>query len=138
MSYLIDGVMVLLEKIKKLDISRCWIVIFCLFFLSVIFTSTLIQAVVFLLILAVYAYKYSTRKFGLFLFILAFAVRLVIIFVVQTPASSDFSILLNASRSLNRGDLSFLETSYFQLWSYQVGFVFFRVCFFVFGIVSLF
>lgn len=85
--------------------------------------------VVTLLLFAVCAfvvYRFEIPRFPLFLGLTAMLTRLVIVLVFPTPAVSDFGVLLEASQSLLAGDKTYLDTSYFQLWAYQNGFVAFQ------------
>lgn len=70
--------------------------------------------------------KFDKMNFAVKLFLSALAIRLVVAATIQTPPQSDFALLLDASQRLNNGDMSFLDTVYFQKWDYQMGFVFFQ------------
>lgn len=67
--------------------------------------------------------KVRIRCFLLFIFLTAFIVRLTFVLIVNTPPTSDFLTLLNASKLFNIGDYSFNNSMYFYNWSYQLGFV---------------
>ncbi len=113
--------------LKKFDINKAWIGIFLLFFLTVpvfLTDNPVMLSIVFLGILGIAVYKFNIPKYSLFIFLVAFILRFVIILTIPTPAVSDFGVLLDASRGMINGDYSFLEKSYFQLWSYQISFVF--------------
>lgn len=74
----------------------------------------------------VYAYGCRSDRAALFLFLGAFLSRLVVVLMVQTPPESDFQVLYQASQEVCNGGKTFLDTSYFRLWPYQSGFVYFQ------------
>lgn len=121
-------------KIKslKIDLSKMWIFLFIICFLFVpynIVDESFRWTTVFFAGAFLVGYKLKTKewlKFSVLLFIVAFVVRFAIAVIIKTPPSSDFEILLNASRGVLEGDLSFLDTQYFNLWTYQLGFVYFQ------------
>lgn len=104
-------------------------VLFLLCFLSVPLTligKTFVLALVFLAVCALWAYRWGTQRYALWLFLIALFIRIAVILIVKTPAQQDFYILFDASQRILKSDYSFLDTRYFQLWSYQMGFVFFQ------------
>ena len=119
-------------KSYKIDLSKIWIFLFivCFLFVPYNFVSEGFRwATVFLASGFLIGYKLKispTFKFPVLLFAVAFAVRFAIAVILKTPPESDFEVLLNASRSVLEGDLSFLESLYFKLWTYQLGFVYFQ------------
>lgn len=56
------------------------------------------------------------------LFLFALAVRLVWIYSVPTLPTSDFQLLYGASVDWSNSDMAFVKTSYFDYWSYQLGY----------------
>lgn len=113
---------------NRFDITKLWTYLF-LFFLALIplaLYNVSLYVLIFFVVSFLLIYKFNIPKYGIFIFIIAITVRLFIIFSLDTPPASDFAVLLNASRSLINGDLSFLEDGYFKLWSYQMGFVYFQ------------
>jgi len=66
------------------------------------------------------------RYFALVLCLVSLAVRLMYIYVLKNPQSSDFSYLYDTARSFARGDYSYLKSGYFQVWSYQISLVIFN------------
>ncbi|HBN82994.1 MAG TPA: hypothetical protein DDZ89_04055, partial [Clostridiales bacterium] len=56
------------------------------------------------------------------LFCFSFAVRLVWIYSVPTLPTSDFQLLYDASVDWAYKDMAFVKTSYFDYWSYQLGY----------------
>ena len=67
--------------------------------------------------------KYS---FIIFLFCLAFFVRLIYVLCVDTPIISDFKVMYDASLELLNGTSNYKSSSYFLLWGYQMGHVFYQ------------
>ena len=67
--------------------------------------------------------KYKGRHFVLYLLLIATLVRVAGIIIFNVPQTSDFAVLLEASRKFNLGDYSFSKSGYFAMWPYQTGFV---------------
>lgn len=114
---------------KEPNLSLLWMRIagICvLVFLGSILGSPVVLATVLLGLCVLGACLIARRPVGSLLFLLAFGMRLAIVLWIQTPPQSDFYLLFDASQKLLEGDLSFLNTEYFQLWSYQMGFVAFQ------------
>ena len=107
---------------KKLKIIFIFLVMF-LTLLFLFFGIYEILAVLFILVTIFLLNKIRIKYFTVFLFLLAFIVRLIFILIVDTPPVSDFQNLLYASRAFNAGDYSFNNDSYFYNWAYQLGFV---------------
>lgn len=76
--------------------------------------------------LAYIAFKFDIPRFTAVIFAVALLLRIIAVIEFKTPPESDFAVLLQASRDLLNGNLSFLDTDYFRLWSYQMGFVSFQ------------
>ena len=68
------------------------------------------------------------KKYSLiiFLFLLAFILRLIYVLIADTPIISDFKTMYDASLELLNGTHNYLNTTYFQLWGYQTGHVFYQ------------
>lgn len=60
------------------------------------------------------------------LFCVALLTRILVVLTIETPVTSDFSALLKASRKMITEDFSYLDTEYFHLWPYQLGFSFYQ------------
>lgn len=121
----------------RFDIKRAWVLLFAAFFtvtvlllvdsaLSDISLAALVFTVLIFAVCILFAYKIKLPHFALLLGAIALSVRLVLVFTVPTAVESDFAVLLNASRSLIGGDMSYLSSDYFSLWAYQNGFVAFQ------------
>lgn len=72
------------------------------------------------------SYKMKIPYFALILFIVSFLMRLVTIFVFNTPLESDFEFLYQMSSSLLIGDMGYTESTYMLDWGYQIGFIFYQ------------
>lgn len=71
--------------------------------------------------------KYINRLFFLFgLVLISFTIRLIWIFNVDTPITSDFYLLYQAALSITEGNYDFASTQYFSTWVYQIGFSFYQ------------
>lgn len=60
------------------------------------------------------------------LIVLAFSLRLGWVLWIPTPIESDFSMLYTAAIEATKGDFSFSEKPYFQMWVYQIGFTMYQ------------
>ncbi len=69
---------------------------------------------------------FRKNKFIIFLFSLAFIVRLIYILIIDTPIISDFKVMYDASLELLNGTHNYRDSSYFLLWGYQTGHVFYQ------------
>ena len=108
---------------------KAWVWLFLIFFILVVLMSienALILAVLFLALLLFINKKFKLKKFPIILFLIALFLRIIICLVVKTEPISDFKALLEASRSINVSDFSFLNSTYFLTWAYQMGFVFYQ------------
>lgn len=117
------------SQIKKFDLEKCWTLLFLLCFLIVslvLIDKALLSALVCLAVCALAAYRWGARNYGLWLFLIALFLRVAVVLIVKTPAESDFAILFDAAQGVLAHDYSFLDTLYFRLWPYQMGFVFFQ------------
>lgn len=108
-----SGFMFLFIFISKFDIALPLIL---LFFLILFFEKT----------------KFEFKKFSILLFALSMIMSVSYCLIIQTPVTSDFKLILDASQSLLEGDLSFTETIYFKTWAYQMFWVIFQA-----GILSI-
>lgn len=67
--------------------------------------------------------RYEIKYFTAFLLICATVVQFTVAVYLNVPPESDFLMLYDAARCVIQGDLSFHDTVYFSLWSYQSVFV---------------
>lgn len=70
--------------------------------------------------------KLPQRCFALVLCLVSLAVRLIYIYVLESPQNSDFYVQYEAARSFAQGDYSYTADPYFQVWGYQIGLVIFN------------
>lgn len=103
-------------------LSRLFIICFALAIGIVLFGNGACMAVVCMLF-AMWLCRRRIPHFTLWLFIAAFAVRLFSVFWLHPPEVSDFKLMYDAAQNLIRGDTSYLNSSYFQVWAYQNAFV---------------
>ena len=92
----------------------------------------------FLLIVSLIAYlstKFLSKKlFIIFLVSIAFLLRICWAYWIKTPIVSDFNVLYYAAIDITNGNYGFMEDSYFQKWTYQLGFSFYEsIVIFIFG-----
>lgn len=114
-----------MENINK--IQKWWVAIFLCFFLliPILFVGSSFVVYLFFAVIVVWGGKrIKIKQFPLVLFVTACAFRILVCVLIDTPVVSDFAILLDASRRLAEGDLTFNGSEYFLLWPYQIGFVF--------------
>lgn len=115
--------------LKKINLEKSWIYIFLLFFISIplnLFDKGLTGAIMLFAAVAFIIYKFDIKRFPVIVFLLALLLRITAIFLVATPPESDFAILFDASQKMASGNNSYLWDSYFKLWPYQLGFVFYQ------------
>ncbi|MBJ7985349.1 MULTISPECIES: glycosyltransferase family 39 protein [Bacillus] len=71
--------------------------------------------------------KYMSKMvFTISLIILAFSIRLIWVFNVQTPIESDFAVMYNSAIQATKGDFSFAQSTYYTSWVYQLGFTMYQ------------
>ena len=71
--------------------------------------------------------KYLSKKVYIILLVgIAFLLRIGWAYWIKTPIISDFHVLYSAAIDIANGDYGFMESSYFQKWTYQVGFSFYE------------
>ena len=66
------------------------------------------------------------KRFPLFIFILSLIIRLVSVFILKVEIVDDFKTMLDASRNLINGNLSFVKDFYFEAFPYQLGHVLYQ------------
>ena len=70
--------------------------------------------------------KINIKHYSIFLFIIALLIRLISIIYLKVEVTDDFKMMLEASKSLVKGDLSFTNLWYFKTFSYQLGHVLYQ------------
>lgn len=100
------------------------IIVFSLVFFLYLFNNNFVYFVV-LLVLSVFLSR-KLKRFGLFLVLTSFLIRLAFILIFKFPQLDDFSTLLEASHMFSHGDYSFNTWFHFHTWGYQTGFVIYQ------------
>ena len=70
--------------------------------------------------------KINIKHYSIFLFIIALLIRVISIIYLKVEITDDFKMMLEASKSLIKGDLSFTNLWYFKTFSYQLGHVLYQ------------
>lgn len=70
--------------------------------------------------------KVKIKRYGLFIFILALVIRLFTVFVLKVEIVDDFKTMYEASLSLLKGNLDFMNGFYFKTYPYQLGLVLYQ------------
>lgn len=80
------------------------------------------------LVLFLYFYykKAHIKNYALFIFIVAFLIRLVSILILNVEVTDDFKTMLDASRSILSGNIDFMKGFYFQTYPFQLGLVLYQ------------
>lgn len=108
------------------------VLLFILFFIILFFMKNIFSVFLFipLFILIFFISKdIAIKRFSLFIFIFSFIIRLFSILYLKVSITDDFKTMYVASKSLLRGDFSFLNTFYFKTFSYQLGHVLYQAFF---------
>ena len=108
------------------------VLLFILFFIILFFMKNIFSVFLFipLFILIFFISKdIEIKRFSLFIFIFSFIIRLFSILYLKVSITDDFKTMYVASKSLLRGDFSFLNTFYFKTFSYQLGHVLYQAFF---------
>lgn len=66
------------------------------------------------------------NRFVIWLFVISFLLRLIVITIVNTPLESDFKTMFEASRELINGTSMYKSSPYFLSWGYQMGHVIYQ------------
>ena len=108
------------------------VLLFILFFIILFFMKNIFSVFLFipLFILIFFISKdIKIKRFSFFIFIFSFIIRLFSILYLKVSITDDFKTMYVASKSLLRGDFSFLNTFYFKTFSYQLGHVLYQAFF---------
>ena len=70
--------------------------------------------------------KNNIKHYELFLFILAFAIRFISLFVLKVEILDDFKTMYDASQSILKLDFSFINDTYFRTYPFQLGLTFYQ------------
>lgn len=120
--------------LKNSDYLKLWCGIFGVFFIMVplcTVDAVLHVALIGVILCAVIGYKLRLKNYPLFIFMVAFILRLIVVGLIETPPSNDFGRLYSISQRVLEGDWNFVNEKfagimYFKVWSYQLGWVVFQ------------
>ena len=104
-------------------------ILFAMFLILLLFEKqklAILLTIPVLIFLYFYHKKANIKNYPLFLFIVAFLIRLISVLVLKVEVADDFKTMLEASRSLIAGDLSFMNGFYFQTYPFQLGLVLYQ------------
>ena len=68
-------------------------------------------------------FRFSIKRYTLWLFLCSYLLQLCVILTVHTPVISDFAEMYQAAEGLLEGVMPYQTSPYFNLWPYQTGFV---------------
>ncbi len=68
----------------------------------------------------------KNNKWFLFLLVFSFVLRLIVVLTINTPPTSDFKTMLEASFELLKGTTEYQTMPYFLTWAYQMGHVIYQ------------
>lgn len=102
-----------------------YLTIFVFSIIAIIFLSQnyFIFALLAYIIVMFISLKLNIKRFPIFLFIISFLIRLLVIVIVDLPQQDDIWIMLDAAKKFAVNDYSFGKLPYFSSWGYQTGFV---------------
>lgn len=107
--------------IKKL-FNYLLLLCFLLIFMFISLKNTLLLFVILLVIIYMFEKKVKIKRFTIFLFIIAFIVRIIGVLFIKTPIISDFLTMYNTAINILNGDMSYVTNSnYMNTWGYQMG-----------------
>lgn len=113
---------------KKI-IKVCEYILFLMFLVLIFFTKqklSIFLTIPVIIIIYFYQKKANIKNYSLFLFIIAFLIRLVSILVLKVEITDDFKTMYDASRSLISGNLDFINSIYFKTYPFQLGLTFYQ------------
>ena len=113
--------MKVVDYMKKL-IKVFEIFLFIIFLVLLLFTKqklTILLTIPILLFIYFFT-KIPIKRYGLFIFITALIIRLLTIFILKVEVLDDFKTMLDASRLLIKGNLSFTNSFYFKNFSLKI------------------
>lgn len=113
---------------KKL-IKFAEIILFLMFAVLLIFLRqklTILYVIPVIVLIFFYQKKVNIKHYSLFLFIIALLIRLLSITILKVEITDDFKTMLDASKMLIQGNLSFMNGFYFQTYPFQLGLVLYQ------------
>ena len=111
----------MLKKMKKLIIYLLFILLGLAFYSH--FLKFPIISLVTLVGIIFISYKIKIPKFAFSLFIVAFMLRLIVVFIFKTPIQSDYAVMYNMANDIIDGNWNVIaESEYMNRWGYQMGY----------------
>lgn len=113
----------------KKFIRICEYILFFLFAILLLFFTNKISTIIIIplfIVLLFIVRKMKIKNYGIFIFILALIIRLISVFYLKVNIVDDFKTMYDASRDLIAHNLDFLKSSYFKIFSYQLGHVLYQ------------
>ena len=113
----------------KRFITICEYILFFTFLILLFFIKsklTIFLAIPIILLVVLLGKKIKIKNFSLLIFIIALLIRLLGSFYLKVEIVDDFKTMLEASKNLIKGNFSFLNSFYFQTFSYQLGHVMYQ------------
>ena len=105
------------------------IILFCMFLVLLFFEKqklTVFLTIPIIILLYFYHKKVKIKNYPLFLFSIAFLIRIISIFILKVEITDDFKTMYEASLSLIKGNIDFMNGFYFQTYPFQLGLVLYQ------------
>ena len=113
----------------KKSINICEILLFVAFVILTPFLSnkiTLLIAIPVFVLIYYFAKNIKIKNYALFIFIVSLIIRIISIIILKVEITDDYKTMYDASTSLIKNDLLFLNSFYFKTFSYQLGHVLYQ------------
>lgn len=104
-------------------------ILLCMFLVLLPFEKEKLSILITIPILLFFYFYYKKaeiKHYPIFLFVVAFLIRLVTTLVLKVEIADDFKTMLEASRSLLVGSTEFMKGFYFQTYPFQLGLVLYQ------------
>lgn len=102
----------------------CEWLLFILFLVLIFFMKQKLSIIIGLLLvvfLYVFYKKEKIKNYTLFIFVLSLVIRLISIFILKVEITDDFKTMYEASLSLLKGNIDFMNGFYFRTYPFQLG-----------------
>lgn len=117
----------MINLLKKIFIYSC-LLLFTLTFAITLLKDGFMLYLLVITAICFFAMKFKTKKFSLWLFIIAIIIRIIVVIIFETPVISDFAVMYNTAKEIMNGDLSYVtESVYLNTWGYQMGHIMYMV-----------
>lgn len=109
---------------------KTFLIYLLLFLFGLTFVRSLINyPIISLIILGLIiwiGYKFEIPRFGIFVFLTALILRIIVVILFDTPIISDYSVMFNTAKEIVSGNLIAAANSEYMLrWGYQMGYTLF-------------